>query len=252
MAAAVALTAVLTTGLAAQLAYLGLDWNGILDDDLAALVSGAVGLVYFAAYLTGLGRALLSVRRPSWRLPTLSNLTAQRIRPFPWLLAAAVLLFGLLDRVSRASGISLPATVAASGLFALVVSSLIGLALLRLRHARRELTADEPEHQPAWLGLLGTAAALGVVVSWLGVATGFIALAYFVAVQMLWVGVIVATVYLLIHLLTDLMNTLLSPRGRSGQRLQATFKLDPRWNRPPCCSPASSAWGWCCWRWPPC
>jgi small-conductance mechanosensitive channel len=229
MAAAVALAAVLTTGLAAQLAYLGLNWNDILDDDLAALATSVVGLVFFAAYVTGLGRALLSVPRPSWRLPALSDLAAQRLRLFPWLLAAAALLFGLLDRTSRAIGTSLPATVATRGLFALVISGLIGLALLRLRRTRREQAASgaEPEHRPVWIGLLTAAATLGVAVSWLGVATGFIAMAFFVAVQMLWVGVIVATVYLLIHLLTDLIDTLLSPRGRSGQRLQATFQLAP-------------------------
>ena len=229
MAAAVALAAVLTTGLAAQLAYLGLNWNDILDDDLAALATSVVGLVCFAAYVTGLGRALLSVPRPSWRLPALSDLAAQRLRLFPWLLAAAALLFGLLYRTSRAIGTSLPATVATRGLFALVISGLIGLALLRLRRTRREQAASgaEPEHRPVWIGLLTAAATLGVAVSWLGVATGFIAMAFFVAVQMLWVGVIVATVYLLIHLLTDLIDTLLSPRGRSGQRLQATFQLAP-------------------------
>ena len=229
MAAAVALTAVLTTGLAAQLAYLGLNWYDILDDDLAALATSVVGLVCFAAYVTGLGRALLSVPRPSWRLPALSDLAAQRLRLFPWLLAAAALLFGLLDRTSRAIGTSLPASVATRGLFALVISGLIGLALLRLRRTRRELAASgaEPEHRPVWIGLLTAAATLGVAVSWLGVATGFIAMAFFVAVQMLWVGVIVATVYLLIHLLTDLIDTLLLPRGRSGQRLQATFQLAP-------------------------
>ena len=229
MAAAVALSALLTTGLAAQLAYLGLNWNDILDDDLAALATSVVKLVYFAAYVTGLGRALLSVRRPSWRLPALSDLAAQRLHRLPWLLAAAALLFGLLDRVSRTIGTSLPATVTTRGLFALVISGLIGLGLLRLRRARQAAAAEgaEPEHRPLWIGLLSAAATLGVALSWLGVATGFIALAFFVAVQMLWVGVIVATVYLLIHLLTDLIDTLLSPRGRSGQRLQASFELAP-------------------------
>jgi potassium efflux system protein len=229
MAAAVALTAVITTGLAAQLVYLGLNWNDILDVDLDALAATAVRLVCFAAYVTGLGRALLSVRRPSWRLPALSDLAAQRLRPYPWLLGAAALLLGLFERTSRTVGTSLSATVATRGLVALIVSGLIGMALLRLRQTQRELadSAAEPQHRPVWAGLLTTAATLGVVISWLGVITGFIALAFFVAVQMLWVGVIVATVYLLIHLLTDLINALLSPRGRGGQRLQATFELAP-------------------------
>ena len=229
MASAVALTAIVTTGLAAQLVYLGLNWNDILDPDLDALATSAVRLVWFAAYVTGLGRALLSVRRPSWRLPALPDLVAQRLRPFPWLLGAAALLFGLFERTSRTIGSSLPATVATRALMALVVSGLICTALLRLRQARKELatTGVEPEQRPVWIGLLTAAATLGVAISWLGVITGFIALAFFVAVQMLWVGVIVTTVYLLIHLLTDLIDTVLSPRGRSGQRLQASFQLAP-------------------------
>jgi small-conductance mechanosensitive channel len=229
MATAVALTAVLTTGLAAQLVHMGLNWNDILDDDLDTLASSAVRLVCFAAYVTGLGRALLSVSRPSWRLPALSDLAAQRLRPFPWLLAAAALLFGVFERTSRAIGSSLPATVATRGVMALVVSGLIGVALLRLRRTRKELAATgaKPEHRSAWISLFTTAATVGVIVSWLGVATGFIALAFFVAVQMLWIGVIVTSIYLLTHLLNDLVNTLLSPRGRSGQRLQATFELAP-------------------------
>jgi potassium efflux system protein len=229
MASAVALTAVLTTGLAAQLAYLGLNWNDILDDDVRALATDAVGLVCFAAFVTGLGRALLSVRRPSWRLPALSDLAAQRLRPYPWLLAAASLLFGMTERIMRTVGTSLPATVATRGLLALVISGLIGAALWNLHRSRQELPAEhaEPMHQPAWLSVLLVAATLGVAVSWLAVAAGYIALAFFIAVQMLWIGVITATVYLLNHLLTDLVETSLAPRGHSGQRLQATFNLAP-------------------------
>ncbi|WP_426702753.1 DUF3772 domain-containing protein [Rhodanobacter sp. Col0626] len=229
MATAVALTAILTTGLAAQLVHLGLNWNDILDDDLEALASSAVRLVCFAAYVTGLGRALLSIRRPSWRLPTLADPAALHLRPFPWLLAAAALLFGLFERTSRTIGSSLPATVATRGLVALVISGLIGMALLRLRRTRKELAAAgaEPEQQSAWISLLTAVAMFGVVVSWLGVATGFIALAFFVAGQMLWIGVIVASMYLLMHLLNDLINTLLSPRGHSGQKLLTAFELGP-------------------------
>ncbi|HEY8587781.1 MAG TPA: DUF3772 domain-containing protein [Rhodanobacter sp.] len=229
MAAAVALTAVLTTGLAAQLVYRGLNWNDTLDRDLQALTATAVGLISFAAYLTGLGRALLSVRRPSWRLPALSDVAARRLHWFPWLLGAAALLTGLLERISRTIGASLPATVATRGLMALLISGVIGLALLQLRRARNELAASgaTPDHRPAWIGLLIIAGTAGVAASWVSVATGFIAMAFFVAVQMLWAGVIVATAYLLIHLLTDLIDTLLSPSGRSGKRLQASFALAP-------------------------
>ena len=229
MATAVALTAVFTTGLAAELLYLGLNWNDILDDDTATLAHAAVQLVCFAAYVVGLGRALLSVRRPSWRLPALTDVVAQCLRPFPWWLGAAALLFGLFDRTSRTIGTSLPATVAARGLFALVVSGLIGMALVRMHRTRLASASSgaEPQHRPVWVGILMAAATLAVVVCWLAVATGFIALAFFVAREMLWVGVIVASAYLLIHLLTDLVTALLAPQGHGGHRLQTTFDLQP-------------------------
>lgn len=229
MAAAVALTAVFTTGLAAQLIYLGVNWNDILDPDLDALANSAVRLVFFAAFVTGLGRALLSVRRPSWRLPPLSDLAAQRLRWIPWLLGAAALLFGLIERISRTIGSSLPATVATRGLMALVISGLIGWAWSRLRGAQQQRVADgEVESRPLWVGLLGVATVVAVLMTWLGVAMGYIALAFFVAVQMLWVGVIMVSTYLLFHLLNDLIHTLLSPHGRGGQRLQAAFQLAPQ------------------------
>ena len=233
MATAVALTAILTTGLAAQLVHSGLNWSGTLDTDLDALASTTVNLVYFAAFVTGLGRALLSVRHPSWRLPNLSDLAARRLRPFPWLLGASALLLGLIERISRTIGSSLAATVATHGVIALVISGLIGIALLRFQHAQRDLTAartdadSEPVQRPLWAGVLAVGIVFGVAISWLGVASGFIALAYFIALQMLWVGVIITSLYLLIHLTRDIFETLLSSRSRSGKRLQAAFGLAP-------------------------
>ena len=225
LAAGVALSSVLIAGLAVQLLRLGLDWNDTLDDELDALAARVVSLVLFAAYVTGLGRALLSVDRPTWRLPALSDLTARRLRLFPWLLGAAALVFGLFDRLTRALGTSLAVTVVTHALVALVVSSLIGATLVRLRHARRALITEgkPPVPQAAWVGVLRAGATLGVIISWLGVATGFIALAYFVALQMLWIGVIVATLYVLSHLVHDLFHTVLAPDCPSGKRLQATF-----------------------------
>ena len=101
--------------------------------------------------------------------------------------------------------------------------------MLRMHRTRlaSASTGAEPQHRPLWVGILMAAATLAVVLSWLAVATGFIALAFFLAGQMLWVGVIVASTYLLIHLLTDLVTALLAPQGHGGHRLQSTFDLQP-------------------------
>lgn len=229
LALAVALLAVFTTGMAAQLVYLGINWNDTFDNDLISLARSIVGLVLFSAYMVGLGRALLSVNRPSWRLPDLSEPEARSLRAFPWLLAASALLLGLFEKINRAIGSSLPATVATRALIALLIGALIGAALIKLRHARQQMRAqgEKPPPRPIWVGVLTAAAMLGVLVSWLGVATGYIALGFFVARQMIWIGVIVLTLYLLINLLQDLFRTLLSPEGKRGKHLQAAFDLTP-------------------------
>ncbi|SEI86117.1 DUF3772 domain-containing protein [Frateuria terrea] len=229
-AVGIALASVLAYGLAAQLVRTGLDWNEMLDPGLDELAHSLVRRVCFAAFVAGLGRALLSVSHPTWRLPTLSNAAARRLRLFPGLLAAATLLLGVVDRVNSAIGASLPATVTTRGLLALVISGLVGVALQRLGHARRALLAagSAPAQRPLWVGALAGAAGLGAILSWIAVALGYIALAYFIATRMLWIGVLIAALYLLLHLVHDLIATLLDPAGRSGQRLQAAFGLPPR------------------------
>jgi potassium-dependent mechanosensitive channel len=229
-AVGIALASVLVYGLAAQFVRTGLDWNGTLDPGMDELARSLVRRVCFAAFVAGLGRALLSVAHPTWRLPTLSNAAARRLRLFPGLLAAATLLLGVVDRINSAIGASLPATVTTRGLVALVVSGLVGIALLRLDHARRALLAagSAPAQRPLWVGLLAGAAALGAALSWIAVVLGYIALAYFIATRMLWIGVLIGALYLMLHLVHDLIATLLAPDGRSGQRLQTAFGLPPR------------------------
>ena len=229
LAVAVALLSVFTTGMAAQLVYLGINWNDTLDNDLNELARSIVGLVLFSAYIVGLGRALLSANRPSWRLPNLAEQEAKCLRPFPWLLAASALLYGLFERVNRTIGSSLPATVATRAFIALLIGALIGTALIRLRRARQKMIAEgePPPQRPVWVGALRATATLGALVSWLGVATGYIALGFFIAHQMIWVGVIVLTLYLLVHLLQDLFRTLLSPDSARGKHIQAVFSLTP-------------------------
>lgn len=219
----------LTYGVAAYLLYLALDWNGTLGEEIGGI---AVSLVFFAwgsSYIAGLGRALLSAGRPSWRVPALSDGLARRLRPFPTLLAWCALLLGLTDSVLAQIGASLSATVAVNGLMALIVAGLITAALVRMGGARRELLAagGTPGKRPLWVGLLVAAAFVGVALVFLGLLTGYIAFAFFVARQMLRGGVIVGSVYLLMHLVNDVFETLLSPQSRAGARFQESFGVAP-------------------------
>jgi potassium efflux system protein len=230
LALGIALSMAFTLGMAAQLAYLSLNWSGTLDPDLADVAEALVRRVCVIAYVVGLGRAVLSAARPSWRLPALSDAAAQRLRPFPWLLGGSALLLSIIERINRAIGASLPATISTRAMIAVVIAGLIGAGMLRLGGARRALQASgaKPAQRPLWVGLLAAATVLGTVLALLAVAFGFIAFGFFLAAQMLWIGMVATTLYLLVHLTQDLFHVLLRPDGPSGKRLQSTFDLQPR------------------------
>jgi len=227
LAVTIALAYTLTVGLAAHFVYLALNWNGILSDDLDDLAQKLVRLVTFAAFMTGLGRAMLSNKRPSWRLTALSDDAAQRLRMFPWLLGGAAFLLGFTENVNDAIGISLSASVATRGFISVLIGLLVADALIRLGKSRRAMLAagEEPGQRPVWVGLVVAAAFLSVGITLLGVASGYIAFAFFIARQMLWVGVILTALYLMMHLVDDIFDTVFAPKGRTGKRMQASFGL---------------------------
>ncbi|HEX7813860.1 DUF3772 domain-containing protein [Dyella sp.] len=227
LATLIAMITALCMGMAAYLAYLSLNWNKLLDENLDSLLHSMVRLVCFCAYVSGLGRALLSVRRPSWRMPTLSDDTATHLRPFPWLMAVAVFIMGTVDQINKDIGAGLTTIMVTNGTLSLIISTLIAAVLLRLGQARRVMLAagETPARRPIWVGILVFAAFSGVILCWLAVLTGFFALSWVVARQMVWTSVIIISFYLYSHLLHDLAETLLSPTERVGQRVQETFGL---------------------------
>lgn len=224
---AIALLTTLNTGLAAELVYLSVNWNGLLDDDLSRLAERLVRLILLSAYVAGLGRALLSARRPSWRMPNLADAEADALRRFPWLLGVTMTVLGAAEIVNYSMGASLPTSVATRGISALIASALVATALLRLGRARRQLLAagTPAPTRPLWAGLGVGVLTLAAFVSVAGVLLGYIALAFFLALNTLWIGVVVCSLYLLVHVFNDAVELLLSPRGRNGRRLQQAFDI---------------------------
>jgi len=229
LAVAVTLAYTLAVGLTAHFVYLALNWNDLLNEDLDELAQKLVRVFTFAAFLTGLGRAMLSTSRPSWRLPGLSDESAQKLHSFPWLLGGAVVLENLVESVNNAIGASVALTVATRAFLSVLIGLLIGSSLLRLGQARRDAIAagETPAQRPVWVGLVIGAAYIGVGVLLLSVALGYIAFAFFLARQMLWVGVILTALYLLMYLVNDISDAVFSPKGRTGMRMQASFGVNP-------------------------
>ncbi|QWT21910.1 DUF3772 domain-containing protein [Bacillus sp. NP157] len=225
----ITLTSALTTGIGTQLLYVGLNWRDTFSDDTNTVAKGIVNLVFFGAFVAGLGRALISAKRPSWRLPTISDETALSLRRFPMLFSLAVVLFYFLRILNRTIGTSLAAEVLTSSLQAVVLTVLTGLALLRLsrtHHVDDEETPTAP--RAIWASLFIAAAWVAIVASWIGLLLGFIAFASWMAGQVVWTLIVISAIYLAMRLVDDLFETLLSEKGPMSARAQAIFGTHPK------------------------
>ncbi|MEP7097760.1 MAG: DUF3772 domain-containing protein [Dokdonella sp.] len=229
LAFAVVLVATVFTGFGAQVIVSGLNSHGAFSDAELTLARAIISAVFFGSFVAGLGRALLSSRRPSWRLPQISDDSAQRLRMFPLLLGYAVAISVLQKRVNTLVGASLSATIAGTLAIAVLYSVLIGWGLLRARAVPVDVTGKgsprDPPQRSVWVGLGVAALWIGVVATWVAALTGYVALAHQIARQMMALGIVVATFYLLVHLIEDLFAAAVSARASWAER---TFGLEPR------------------------
>jgi len=199
----------------------------------------AGGLLVFATFVTTLGAVLLSVRSPSWRLPAFSDEGARALRPLPLAAALAIVIARFPQELAGLVNASLPLAVALTALAALVSTSVVLLALVRVHrlHSRTHQAKDEagnaaptaakPHFRP-WINVAISIGWVGVSICVLGLLTGYVALAGFVALQILWTGVVLATLFLAMRFTDDLIGALLGGKGLAGRRINDRFGLDPR------------------------
>ena len=203
----------------------GLESNASLSPDMASLTDQLVSLATFCAFIAGLGRALLMLPRPSWRLPAIPDRIASALGPFPAILAVALMLVATEERINSVTGTSLALTVALNGLTALVTALIFATALLRYHHVRRKHDLERPG---GIAGLIPFVASVWIAAILLALFTGYLSLAYFLTGKLLWISVIAATTYLLIAFFGDICETLLSPKHPSGLALANALGLSPR------------------------
>lgn len=189
-----------------------------------------VRLTVFSSLIAGLGNALLSNRHPSWRLPNISDNAAKALAPFPTLIATAVFIFSILEQLNNLVGASIAATVFCSGLLSLLVALIaifMAVRVTRLRHGRNT-NNDQVSARSALAGFIHlaiSATSFAIIISLL---TGYILLARFLTYELIWVWLVLACLYLLIHLMTDLCESVFTPSNHSGKILKSTLSLSDR------------------------
>lgn len=220
LALAFVIVATIFTGFGAEAIWIGLDWHNAFSDTENQLARALVGAVFFGSFVAGLGRALLSPGRPSWRLPEISNEVASALAPFPWLLGGAIALSIVLRRINNVANASLAATVAASLVSALLYSGIVLWALCRIAKARRNMplrTEAKPDEAPPpslWTTLTLAAGWVATLTALAAALLGFVAFAQFLAALIVRILIVGGAFFLLVHLIEDLCSTLVAAREK--------------------------------------
>ncbi|WP_186378676.1 DUF3772 domain-containing protein [Yersinia kristensenii] len=189
-----------------------------------------VQLMFFSALVAGLGRAFLSIQRPSWRLPAIADEVAASLKLFPPLLASCIMIFGAIDQMNNMINISVSGTIFGNGISALLVALTAAIIPLRANRIRRQLmvNGEKPEAYSTLAGLIHLAIGITAIAILLSLLVGYIALAKFLSYKLVWVCLVLACVYLLTHLCVDLAESLFSPTSSAGKAIKQSLNIDDR------------------------
>lgn len=215
LAICIVILASATPGVIAALLYAGVTWNAGLSDDTRDLLSSLVAVVCFGGCVAGLGHALLSPERSSWRLPSIHDDVAQGLRHLPTLLGILVVVIWLCDELPILLNASLTTTILATSIAALALIATLAWGLRRSTRLRKQLehgADDQPlPPRPFWLSIfIGITWAI-LACSVVSLLAGYVAFGSFVVKQVLWTLAILCFAYLLSILITDGFSTLLAP-----------------------------------------
>ncbi|KAF1699836.1 DUF3772 domain-containing protein [Pseudoxanthomonas suwonensis] len=219
--------------LVASLCVMQLLRGALLPDNppaaVAAIASRVVALGVFVAVATSLGRALLSVSRPSWRLPAISDAGARALRIFPLPAALLVALASLGQEIVTLARTSLDLAVAFTGLSAALCATLVLVVLMRIQRLQPlAQDADTPQgHFRPWMNAAVSLGWVGNGIALLGLLTGYVALSAFVGMQMIWAVMVAAAAWLAMRFIDDLVCAVLTSRGAAGKRMNTRFGIAP-------------------------
>jgi potassium-dependent mechanosensitive channel len=223
--------ATVTPLLAGLLVHAVLAEADALTPEMDKVVDLLIRVGVFAAFLAGLGGALLSPRRPEWRLAPVPDDVVARLAPFPGLIGVTAALATFMAGLNTILGASLASRVASDCLALLVELAAVGGALAAVGRARAaRLAMDAPSDAPPaesrapWF-LAVLAAWVALAAALIAVLVGYLALASFLVRETVWVGAVLALLALLLRLADDLFPALLSPASPLGRMLETVVGL---------------------------
>ncbi|TQI80505.1 small-conductance mechanosensitive channel [Serratia fonticola] len=230
MALATALTTLFATALALNLIETTFSRVQPLTPQVQDFADGFMQLGIFCALIAGLGRAFLSLNRPSWRLAPVNDEIAAGMRYFSPLLAGLALALGTVELVNNVIGASLGTTVQGNGLVAALMAMVLLAIPLHARRIRRRLAlrGEHLEKRSTVDGLVHILIMLSAVVIMFSLLIGYVAFARFLTYQLIWVALVMMAFYFLVIFSTDFCAAIFSPQTTSGRALKKSLNVKDR------------------------
>ncbi|KGT89463.1 mechanosensitive ion channel protein [Erwinia typographi] len=230
LAAATAMTTLAAIVLAFNFLDLAFTRHDEVMDEVRTFADKLVGLSILCGLIAGLGRAFLSTRRPSWRLPSISNEVATALKPFPPLTAALVFVFQTVEILNSSANTSVGTTILANGMTALLIGATALSISLRTNRVRRKMQHQgiQPEAKSTVVGLIQMAITLVGVAIMVTLVIGYVTLARFLSYELIWMGIVFGSFYILSQLVVDGCESLFSTNNPSGKSIQRSLNIDER------------------------
>ncbi|WP_369805627.1 DUF3772 domain-containing protein [Sphingobium sp. EM0848] len=204
----------------------GLRWANLVAERWEPLLTAFVGAVAFSGFTFSVFGALLMRSRPSWRIASISNNGAARLRPYSLLLALLAFLGIMCGQFNAAIGIGKAAQEATQAGFALLHILLISAVLVtvaRLRATRMD--GDDADLNESASGLISLVAWMLVAVATVNLLLGYFSLSLFLLQMMTWATVLGSSAYLLMAAIDDLATTIFDRSSRFGTTLIRSLGL---------------------------
>jgi small-conductance mechanosensitive channel len=233
----------LPTIAAALLLYAGLDAMDLLFPPWGVTAAGVLKAVVLYAAVSALIFAVLAPSAPHWRLVSLADGPTRRVGGLLCAITALYAIDGALTEISRVFFVPLALTIVQTfGASVAFAALLIGLLLTPFTPQPAETAAAAeiatpaanaaeryPRHAPRWLKLPLWLIALAI----LGLAFfGYVALARFVAQQLVLTGIVLVVSWLMYLAIRAITREPQQRRYPVGELLEARFGLDaPRRNQ---------------------
>ena len=210
------------------------NWFGLDAPQTHPFFNAVFASVVRLALVAGLGTALLAPTRPLWRPLDLTDRVAQRVMTLVMTVAVLVTFGKLVEAMNEVIGASLQATVAARGLFALLVGLTLSRGLYGIVGHPDEQDSDSqdedyhPVHledeSPWWppIRFAAWSATLAILVA---DVLGYIALAAFIVGQITWWSLIASLLFLSLKLSGEGAEQAFRPNSRFSRGLMASLGL---------------------------